>query len=71
MIAAGVTAFDVLRDVYPGDQMKFFGHMVKELSDFAVFDGEVRVGEECIARIDTMIVAFRRPLERLAPPAKG
>ena len=61
MLAAGLTGFEILKNANPGDRLEFRGQMVKEFTDFAVFDGSVLVDGAIIAQIDSMIVAFRRP----------
>lgn len=65
MLAAGVTSFRFLREVYPGDTMEHRVHLEKDLPDFAVLSGEVLVRGERVAEIDGMIVAYR-PASALA-----
>lgn len=61
MIAAGVMGFTIHRDVYPGQTLVFDGRLVRELTDFAIFEGEATCENEKVATVDSMIVAFRTP----------
>lgn len=61
MIAAGVMGFSIHRDVYPGQTLVFHGRLVRELTDFAIFEGEAMCEDQLVATVDSMIVAFRSP----------
>ncbi len=60
MLFAGLTNFRFLDEVFPGDTMTHRVFLVKDLTDFAILNGEVRVGDRRIAEAESIIVAYRR-----------
>lgn len=59
MLAAGCTSFKVLKTVYPGDVMEHHAVLDKEMDDFALIGGVIKVRGEVVAEIEAMIVAYR------------
>lgn len=61
MVAAGVMGISFHRNVYPGETLVLNGRLVRELGEFAVFDGEAMCENQTVATVKSLIVAFVAP----------
>jgi 3-hydroxyacyl-[acyl-carrier-protein] dehydratase len=59
MLFAGLSNFRFFAGVFPGDTMEHRVRLEKDLTDFAVLSGEVRVRGQLVAEAESIIVAYR------------
>lgn len=59
MLFGSMGDLTVYGDAFPGDVLEHRAHLVKDLSDAAVFAGEVHVGGRAILKVGQVVVALR------------
>jgi 3-hydroxyacyl-[acyl-carrier-protein] dehydratase len=61
MLFGGVAGLTIHRPVYPGSVLEHHVWLSKQMTDVAVFGGEVRVGGHVVVDVERVTIALRQP----------